>query len=86
MTGVQTCALPISLTAIQVLIDRLPEEMVFNTTTVEPFIVAFQPANATASQPVLWSNGSGHLETPEAYYGQGGEEWEIGRASCRERV
>ena len=46
---------PFPLTAISVPIDRLPDEMPASTTTVEPFIVAFQPANATASQPVAVS-------------------------------
>lgn len=43
---------PFPLTAIQVPVDRLPEEMPPSDDTVEPFIVAFQPANATASQPM----------------------------------
>ena len=43
---------PFPLTAIQVPIDRLPDQMPPSTTTIDPFIVAFQPANATASQPV----------------------------------
>ncbi|MEE8062283.1 MAG: Ig-like domain-containing protein, partial [Gemmatimonadales bacterium] len=46
---------PFPLTAIQVAVDRLPEEMPPNTETLGAFIVAFQPANATASQPVAVS-------------------------------
>ncbi len=46
---------PFPLTAIQVPLDRLPDQMPPNTTTVDPFIVAFQPANARASQPVAVS-------------------------------
>ncbi len=38
--------------AVDVPIDRLPEEMPPDTETFEPFIVAFQPANAMADQPV----------------------------------
>ena len=45
---------PFPLVAIRVPVDRLPEEMA-PSNTVEPFIVAFQPANATASQPVAVS-------------------------------
>ncbi len=43
------------LTAVDVPVDRLPEEMPPSTQTIEPFIVAFQPANATASMPVAVS-------------------------------
>jgi len=43
------------LTAVQVAVDRLPEEMPPSATTVMPFIVAFQPANTQASQPVAVS-------------------------------
>lgn len=43
---------PFPLTAIQVPVDRLPDEMPASNSTVSAFIVAFQPANARASQPV----------------------------------
>ncbi|MDE3178380.1 MAG: hypothetical protein KGM47_01870, partial [Acidobacteriota bacterium] len=43
---------PFPLIAIQVPVDRLPDEMPMNNTSVGAFIVAFQPANSTASQPV----------------------------------
>lgn len=43
---------PFPLTAIQVPVDRLPDEMPPSTTHVAAFIVAFQPANSRASQPV----------------------------------
>lgn len=43
---------PFPLIAIQVPVDRLPDEMPMNNTSVGAFIVAFQPANTTASQPV----------------------------------
>lgn len=43
---------PFPLVAIEVPIDRLPDQMPPNDTSVDPFIVAFQPANATSSQPV----------------------------------
>jgi len=46
---------PFPLTAVQVPVDRLPEEFspqAQNATSLLVFIVAFQPANATASQPV----------------------------------
>ena len=46
---------PFPLTAVQVPVDRLPDEMPASETTVAPFIVAFQPANAMASQPVAVS-------------------------------
>lgn len=46
---------PFPLIAVDVPIDRLPEEMPANTTALLPFIVAFQPANAVASQPVAVS-------------------------------
>lgn len=46
---------PFPLIAIQVPVDRLPDEMPPSAEFVEPFIVAFQPANATASQPVAVS-------------------------------
>lgn len=42
---------PFPLVAVEVPVDRLPESMPSNG-MVMPFIVAFQPANATASQPV----------------------------------
>ena len=42
---------PFPLIAIQVPVDRLPDPMP-NSGLLMPFIVAFQPANATASQPV----------------------------------
>ena len=46
---------PFPLIAIDVPVDRLPEEMPPDDTEVMPFIVAFQPANAEASQPVAVS-------------------------------
>ncbi len=42
---------PFPLTAVEVPIDRLPDEMPPEG-GLTPFIVAFQPANATASQPI----------------------------------
>ena len=42
---------PFPLVATQVPVDRLPEQMA-TTGMAMPFIVAFQPANAVASQPV----------------------------------
>jgi RHS repeat-associated protein len=42
---------PFPLVAIEVPVDRLPDNMP-SSGMVMPFIVAFQPANATASQPV----------------------------------
>lgn len=44
--------IPSPLTAIEVPVDRLPEEMPFLPGVAEPFIVAFQPANAEADLPV----------------------------------
>ena len=43
---------PFPLIAIQVPIDRLPDTMPPMPNELMPFIVAFQPANANASQPV----------------------------------
>ncbi len=43
---------PFPLIAIDVPVDRLPDEMPESPTTVGAFIVAFQPANSIASQPV----------------------------------
>lgn len=43
---------PFPLIAIDVPVDRLPDEMPDLPTTVGAFIVAFQPANSVASQPV----------------------------------
>jgi RHS repeat-associated protein len=43
---------PFPLTAIQVPVDRLPDAKPPNPQMMMVFIVAFQPANATASQPV----------------------------------
>jgi len=43
---------PFPLIAVQVPIDRLPEEMPLDPDRITPFIVAFQPANAEASQAV----------------------------------
>lgn len=42
---------PFPLTAVEVPVDRLPEEMP-PSDELSPFIVAFQPANAQASQPI----------------------------------
>jgi RHS repeat-associated protein len=46
---------PFPLIAVNVPVDRLPDEMPGSTNTVNAFIVAFQPANAVASQPVAVS-------------------------------
>jgi len=43
---------PFPLTAVQVPVDRLPDVKPPNPNMLMVFIVAFQPANATASQPV----------------------------------
>lgn len=43
---------PFPLTAVQVAVDRLPDAKPPNPQMMMVFIVAFQPANATASQPV----------------------------------
>jgi RHS repeat-associated protein len=43
---------PFPLTAVQVPLDRLPDSKPTVPTMMMVFIVAFQPANATASQPV----------------------------------
>lgn len=43
---------PFPLTGIQVPVDRLPDVKTPNPMILMVFIVAFQPANATASQPV----------------------------------
>jgi RHS repeat-associated protein len=43
---------PFPLIAVDVPVDRLPDEMPSGGSTINPFIVAFQPANAVASQPV----------------------------------
>lgn len=43
------------LIAIDVPVDRLPDEMPPDPNNVMPFIVAFQPANTVASQPVAVS-------------------------------
>jgi RHS repeat-associated protein len=43
---------PFPLTAVQVPVDRLPDSKPTVPTMMMVFIVAFQPANATASQPV----------------------------------
>jgi len=42
---------PFPLVAVEVPVDRLPEEMP-PSNELSPFIVAFQPANAQASQPI----------------------------------
>lgn len=46
---------PFPFTAIQVPVDRLPDEMPDSTQSVAAFIVAFQPANTLADQPVAVS-------------------------------
>lgn len=46
---------PFPLVAIQVPVDRLPDEVPVSTQGFHYFIVAFQPANAAASQPVAVS-------------------------------
>jgi RHS repeat-associated protein len=43
---------PFPLIAIKVPVDRLPDEMPLENSKATAFIVAFQPANAVASQPV----------------------------------
>jgi RHS repeat-associated protein len=43
---------PFPLVAVDVPVDRLPDVMPPSNTMVMPFIVAFQPANVVASQPV----------------------------------
>lgn len=43
---------PFPLIAVDVPVDRLPDEMPNSGTNINAFIVAFQPANAVASQPV----------------------------------
>ena len=43
---------PFPLAAVEVAIDRLPDVMPVTNTVVNAFIVAFQPANTTASAPV----------------------------------
>jgi RHS repeat-associated protein len=43
---------PFGLIGIQVPVDRLPDQMPPSNSGVMPFIVAFQPANTVASQPV----------------------------------
>lgn len=46
---------PFPLTAIQVPVDRLPDQMPLTNSMVSAFIVAFQPANTTASKAVaVW--------------------------------
>jgi YD repeat-containing protein len=42
---------PFPLAAVQIAIDRLPDVMPLTTASVTAFVVAFQPANTTASQP-----------------------------------
>jgi RHS repeat-associated protein len=54
---------PFPLIAVDVPVDRLPDEMPPSGSTVTPFIVAFQPANAVASQPVA-VNFPNTLNTP----------------------
>jgi len=46
---------PFPLVAIDVPVDRLPEQMPTSNSMVMGFIVAFQPANVVASQPVAVS-------------------------------
>ena len=46
---------PFPLIAVDVPVDRLPDEMPNSGNTINAFIVAFQPANAVASQPVAVS-------------------------------
>jgi RHS repeat-associated protein len=56
---------PFPLTAVDVPIDRLPDEMPSTgDNTINPFIVAFQPANAVASQPVAVSFPNTLNKTP----------------------
>lgn len=58
---------PFPLIAIDVPIDRLPDKMP-SSALVTPFIVAFQPANAVASQPVA-VNYPNPLNVPPATHG-----------------
>ncbi|HVN87418.1 MAG TPA: DUF6531 domain-containing protein, partial [Candidatus Binatia bacterium] len=63
---------PFPLTAIEVPVDRLPEEFspqAQNPTSLLAFIVAFQPANAVASQPVAVTFPN-TLNTPPGTYMQ----------------
>ena len=54
---------PFPLKAIDVPVDRLPEEMPRTNSMVTAFIVAFQPANTTANKPVaIWFPNT--LNTP----------------------
>jgi RHS repeat-associated protein len=54
---------PFPLTAIQVAVDRLPDPMPLTNSMVTAFIVAFQPANTTASKAVaVWFPNT--LNTP----------------------
>ena len=54
---------PFPLTAIQVPVDRLPDQMPLTNSMVTAFIVAFQPANTTASKAVaVWFPNT--LNTP----------------------
>ena len=46
---------PFPLVAVQVPVDRLPDQKPYVPTMLQVFIVAFQPANAVASQPVAVS-------------------------------
>jgi RHS repeat-associated protein len=54
---------PFPLIAVDVPVDRLPDEMPNSGNTINAFIVAFQPANAVASQPVA-VNFPNTLNTP----------------------
>jgi RHS repeat-associated protein len=54
---------PFPLAAIQVPVDRLPDQIPVTTASVNAFIVAFQPANTTASKAVaVWFPNT--LNTP----------------------
>src|SRR5262249_45818847 len=59
----------LALIAIDVPVDRLPDVMPPEMNSVMPFIVAFQPPNAVASQPVAVSFPN-LLNTPPGTQGQ----------------
>ena len=43
---------PFPLIAVQIPVDRLPDQMAMSTTSMNAFIVAFQPEGAVASRPI----------------------------------
>src|SRR3546814_1865171 len=80
VTGVQTCALPISPPSIQLLLRAPPQALTFRATFYPPLAQISIP-----TLPRLLHDGDLVLlsgdELPRQLRGQ-----EIGRASCRERV